>query len=364
MARSDDLVWEFFETLPGKAAALYTWDFFLDTWAVYPEFKKRMLRLTHDKVSSLHCPTMCRAGCLRRIINLKTAGLVSVCPDMQESPIRLCAQDIQIYRVNQHLFNQDICAALGIECRQSKMTDYRHTWYLGEYIPYAGTVFPVFLCQPSDIDNLIDVTRDLCLYHSNPFVLAVLTRQFSSLAVDALLNQRNHLFLPLNEELVFSDNAILTAHRASKEIFSPLTDKLAFQNAGHISYFPTPIGIRWEDITIQFVDGHTVKITVGNITKRYTYTQMGMYNKNTGNFTDQWKLLLAFAEAKGSIDWCSRFARDTLKKQKQELSKRLRKFMRLEEDPIEYIKDTKTYRCRFRIISEGGDDDSDMEIGG
>ena len=49
----------------------------------------------------------------------------------------------------------------------------------------------------------------------------------------------------------------------------------------------------------------------------------------------------------------NKYSAVTLKKQKQELSKRLRAFFRIEDDPIEWIKETKTYRCKFRILPEG-----------
>jgi len=42
-----------------------------------------------------------------------------------------------------------------------------------------------------------------------------------------------------------------------------------------------------------------------------------------------------------------------LKKRKQELSKCLQKFFRLDEDPIEWGKDEKCYRCRFQSSLKG-----------
>jgi len=45
-----------------------------------------------------------------------------------------------------------------------------------------------------------------------------------------------------------------------------------------------------------------------------------------------------------------------LKKRKQELSRCLREFFRLDEDPIEWVKDEKCYRCRFRILPESAED--------
>jgi len=120
--------------------------------------------------------------------------------------------------------------------------------------------------------------------------------------------------------------------------------------------FPTPDGTRWSDIKIQFRNGHTVTIWAGGQSGRYTYYQMGMYSKKNGDCTVQWKLLEAFANSRGEIDWSSPLATDKLKKQKQELSRRLREFFRLKEDPIEWVKGEKCYRCRFRILPEGADE--------
>ncbi|WP_197904712.1 hypothetical protein [Desulfosarcina alkanivorans] len=120
--------------------------------------------------------------------------------------------------------------------------------------------------------------------------------------------------------------------------------------------FPTPDGTRWSDIKIQFRNGHTVTIWAGGQSGRYTYYQMGMYSKKNGDCTVQWKLLEAFANSRGEIDWRSPLATDKLKKQKQELSRRLREFFRLKEDPIEWVKGEKCYRCRFRILPEGADE--------
>ena len=58
-----------------------------------------------------------------------------------------------------------------------------------------------------------------------------------------------------------------------------------------------------------------------------------------------------------ALQWKQRLEKQKkkLKKQKQELSKHLREFFRLDDDPIEWVKDTKTYRCKFRILPEGAE---------
>ena len=120
--------------------------------------------------------------------------------------------------------------------------------------------------------------------------------------------------------------------------------------------FPLPQGAKWSDLTIEFSDGHVVSVKFQEKRKRFTYAQMGMVCSKSGNPNKKWDLLKAFAESHGLIDWQNRFASDKLKKQKQELSKRLRDFFRLEEDPIEWVKGEKSYRFLFTIKPEGADD--------
>lgn len=70
-----------------------------------------------------------------------------------------------------------------------------------------------------------------------------------------------------------------------------------------------------------------------------------------------WTLLGDFAENRGAIDNTS--PKETpfehLVKRKQDLSKRLKDFFRLEDDPIEWIERDHCYRCRFTILPEGED---------
>jgi hypothetical protein len=120
--------------------------------------------------------------------------------------------------------------------------------------------------------------------------------------------------------------------------------------------FPTPEGINWEQITIKFIDGHTVSVSAGDVKKVCNYTQMEMVNRKNADFTKQWELLLSFAKSRGEIGWRSSHADAKVKKQKQVLSKRLRAFFRLDDDPIEWVKGEKVYRCRFRILPEDADD--------
>lgn len=357
----DEIFWIYLELLPNQAAALHDWNLHLCAWSPYSEFKNQFLLPTPDTVSELDCSTICRPACSRWVFESKESGLVSVCRDFEQTAIPLLAQDILVYKLNQRVFNRCVCEALGIDCHDTKMKDCRHTWYLGAYIYAAGTTFPVFLCQPDDTENLIDSARVICLDQIKPFAFIVLTRKYYSLAAETLLTQRKNLLLVLNEEVGFTENATIKANRAAKEVFSQLIGEVSRSNETRIYFFPTPLGTWWEDLIIKVLDGHTILATIGEVSIRLTFSQMDMENRNTGGFNEQWKLLLDFAKAKGKIDWNNRYARETLKKQKQLLCKHLREVFRLEGDPIRYDPITKAYYCRFRIFIDGYDDESEED---
>ena len=151
------------------------------------------------------------------------------------------------------------------------------------------------------------------------------------------------------------------AHLWKNANLSGLRNENDTKKADQNNFFPTPKGTTWKDVTIRFVDGHTVAISVGDGWIHYNYAQMGMLNKKNGNFTEQWKLLQGFADSKGEIDWNTPYANVRVKKQKQELSKRLRFFFRMDDDPIEYVKKKKAYRCRFWIFPDNVDERSLMK---
>ena len=81
-----------------------------------------------------------------------------------------------------------------------------------------------------------------------------------------------------------------------------------------------------------------------------------MANTRNGNPTIPWELLRAFAESRGQIDWQSQHASFKVRDQKPRLSKKLREFFRLKDEPIEYLKEEGCYRCLFTIKPEGEDD--------
>lgn len=273
---NDRNVWTYIEGLPGQAAPWYEWRFNLEKWAGFQNFQQKYLKLTSDRAMAIECPTDCGLGCPRKVVEHAVNDIDAVCPDQEEGPLQIEQRDILIYKINQSIFHGDLCSALGIEHRGNKADNCRRTWRLGDFIPTAGMVFPVYYTHPQEEDGLAEVVRSLCLLNSNPFVVITPTRRYLSPVAEGLLAQRKAILLALNEEIIFTGQSGLKANRSRDSIFRSIMDEMPKPDSGGMVHFNTPAGINWGEITIQFVDGHTVSIQADHVHGRYNYTQMGM----------------------------------------------------------------------------------------
>jgi hypothetical protein len=116
--------------------------------------------------------------------------------------------------------------------------------------------------------------------------------------------------------------------------------------------FPTPKGATWSDVKMNFVDGETLSIRVGEQTGRSIYSEMGMIDGRNKRPTKQWEFLRALATHKGYLTWDSPAADRKQKKRREVLSENLKAFFGIEGDPIELTEDRKGWRTVFSISDD------------
>ena len=354
MGRMTDPVWTFIDSLPGYSAPQAEWDWALDAWPQSLHFKKYFLQLTKEHADSIRCLSECAFSCPRRIVRHSDDDIAAVC-DEGEPEVPALRSDLLIYKLKQSSLNRALCTALGSSFKESAIDGLCNTWKIGEFTPTEGFRFPLFVSMQKTESALLDVCRQLCHTQDASFALIIPSRSGLTPAVEDLLATKQCALSVLAEDFTFSKSA-LSPNREPSVILNPLLLQVPEADSGGPEFFPTPEGTSWEDVKIQFRDNHTVTVWAGEKTGLYTYSDMGMGAKNSKRPTKQWAWLEGFAVSNGEIDWSNRLAAHTLKKQKQELSKRLRDFFRIEGDPIEWDKHSKTYRCRFKILPEGAVD--------
>jgi len=98
---------------------------------------------------------------------------------------------------------------------------------------------------------------------------------------------------------------------------------------------------------MHFVDGHTLRIMVGDISKCATFNEMGMVDRRNNLPDYQWELLKFFAQGHGKIDWSMRSASRKHKKRKEDLSKRLRDYFKIADEP--FLPDGNGWIARFGV---------------
>ena len=136
----------------------------------------------------------------------------------------------------------------------------------------------------------------------------------------------------------------------------PASQRLADFRAEHCprSNSPEPIlnipdHATWASLRIRFIDNETIRVSVGGESGIFHYTQLGMANSRNARPVKQWLLLRTYAESHGLLTWGDRGASPNVKKQTQELNKKLIAAFAINGTPIEYDKSIKGYRTVFAI---------------
>lgn len=119
-----------------------------------------------------------------------------------------------------------------------------------------------------------------------------------------------------------------------------------------IGSYPLPQNANWESLTIQFIDGHFVKVSyVGMESKKFDYKDMGFINMKTVKPDRKWELLRAIAENDGALlnaKWDRKFGRNV----KYELNEGLKKFFKMSTNPIPHYTKKRGYQTLFNIKSD------------
>ncbi len=113
-----------------------------------------------------------------------------------------------------------------------------------------------------------------------------------------------------------------------------------------------PSDLKWEEITIKFMNREDVKIVFRKQQIDTDYKQLGFAKQRGKQRTKQWELLNDFAENNGKITWQDDAADQRLQKRKELLCKMLRKCFGITSDPIIYLEKEKAYQSKINLIPD------------
>lgn len=343
-------LWIALESVPGLKAVAAEWKSLLG-----PEYDmaEGLLRPNGKLASSYPCPLPDGCGCAHRVVTHSPDDIVAVCRCVPKrcDTFSLKRTDLAVYELNWSVLCTAIASALDVIPEDIAVEGLPVTRRIGIYSPYAGFRFPVYLTIQFEPDEFRRAVEGLVVREDRPFILLTPTREYYGPDCEKLLNQRSACLLPLADLFVLRDDGRFTTEKPFENILTGFRATVlpSPKDSGSMVFFPTPPDATWSDVSIKFKDGHTVSIKVGNAAGTYNYTQMGMVDERNGNPTKQWLLLESFATAHGKLGWAHSDAERKNQKRRENLTKNLREFFRIEGDPFRWTKDGSAWEACFAI---------------
>lgn len=347
--------WFALEQVPGLSAVGREWQTLAGS-----KFQalEHYLRPTNKVASAVPCPMPHPGcGCAHDVVAHTPDDIVAVCrcEPRRCDTVPLAAQDIVIREINIETISRAICRSMALRPNLDPVAALHHTWRIANWRTPFGSRVPVYLSVQIEAEAFSHVVSELCVFENGPLIVLAPTDELCRPEHAATLRAAGGMFVPLADFLSVDSGGHFEAAAPIGEHFvaalrggSPKSKSSRPDHDG----FPTPPETTWGDIIIQFVDGHTVRITAKGVRRRINYSDMGMGDGRNAEPNLQWKLLEQFAQQRGELDWSGRDADRRLKKRCQLLSDALIAFFGLTERPLQYAQEIKGWRTLFTIIPE------------
>jgi len=124
----------------------------------------------------------------------------------------------------------------------------------------------------------------------------------------------------------------------------------------YIAKFPSPPGLRWEDVTIAFISDNEIRVEAKGLATQYSYDEIGFEDKRAGGKRKLWLVLRALAMLKGRATVANLIpaskAESLVSKDIQLLRKILYKLTGIKGDPFYHTKKGGDYQTRFTLKDE------------
>ena len=269
--------------------------------------------------------------------------------------VELAPEDLVVFELDVAKLGDALCRVLGCEADLRPLPFVGATWLIGWYEPLAGKRLPISLTLPTTGEQAHSAAVRLVGHLGQRFILFVPAREPIEPETIEYLRGNRACLLFLEDVLTVGATRTWELQRSAGEVLSDfrgsVLDDPRLSVPKHA--FATPPGTRWQDVTIRFLTQHQVHVQVGRTSGAFEFTQMGMADgrRNPVEPNKQWRLLVDFAEGNGTIRWGSTHENRRRQKQKEELSKALRCFFGIEDDPFEPLED-RGWRARFRVVPE------------
>ena len=350
MQSTHDL-WLALESVPAQANILPVWQRLLGSdfhIACY------FFRPTDRRASRFPCPRHGGDGCPRRVVDYGDGEIIAVCNDEDEGcdDITLSPEDIISHELDRRKMVEVVAKALEIQPAFAPLEGFHRTFMVGEINAGGSRRFSVFLTTPLDADSLLGIMARLLAKLRSPFMLLTYTKNIVSQEMIEMMDQNKSCFMALDEILVWDEQVGgLVGGMPANELLSGFLEKAApeLTKSNSIDHFPTPPGAHWEHFTFEFLADSVLLVRCKGVQQpmRLEPEHLGMKNRTNGEPSKQWLLMRIFALSGGYLSWDSQHADPKVKNQKQILSRKLKSFFHIDEEPITWKRTSGAWETQF-----------------
>lgn len=345
--RTPDTLWRGLDRAPALSGVKATWQ---EAFGGDLDIAEKFLQPEQEPATTYPCPRPGGDGCPRRVVEHGPDDLVAVCGNRPAEcePIKVTRQDLVVYRFDVEALAAAIGAAFGFDGGRAPVDGIDGVAAIGRYAPRPGHRFPAFFALPGDG---FPAALELLVARAGGPCLVFVPSANGAAALVGNAHQARSVHVLACDECLAWDGRRLVCARPAEEILAPFRTLALPEQAQPPVTFPTPAGVKWPEVRMQFIDGHTLRASVRGESHVYTFSQMGMVDSRSGNPDKQWELLHTLADEAGSLTWDSRGADPKRKKQKELLSKTLRRFFGIDAEPFKYKKG-EGWTAQFVILAE------------
>jgi hypothetical protein len=303
-----------------------------------------MLRPTLEQSFSYPCDNPKGQYCARKII--KESHLIfALCSHTpkQCGKTPLQKEDVIIYECDYRQLSRVIANVIGVNLNFS-VTEYSYSFRIGTIT--GANNMSVYLALVNNASQLENIITGIYATINAPFMLLFPTPNLLSYAAETLFKSTGCIGVALSECIGKNRSGDFVA-------LCPIENLLPSSFPGNTNRNAIPDAAAWHDIKMQFRDGHTISISCQSTQFIANFTQLGMVNTRNGEPTKQWQLLQVLGESYGQLSWRNPAAHVRLQKQKELLSKNLRDYFGINDDPIVWDNSERCYKTKFMISPEG-----------
>jgi len=124
--------------------------------------------------------------------------------------------------------------------------------------------------------------------------------------------------------------------------------------------YKDPLAEAWDNIEIRFKNNHDITLKIDGNESDSDYEKLGFADtrqnsSHNASYVKSWNTLILFSTQNGRIKMGmfagSKAKKELFKKNKQDLSKRLKAYFGLKDDPIEYNEKNEEYQIKIKLVS-------------